>query len=222
MKTVVSTKTLSPILRNQLEVSGLRVLDYDFISIAFINFKYTYNNAISIFTSTNAVKGVLLNDEINQIIKNKCCCVGDNTKAFLEENGFEVLFSAQYAADLIKDLKPIVNTNDFVFFSGNLRRNTIPSFFKEHNKSYIEIQTYRTALTPIEIKEKIDAVLFFSPSAVDSFFSKNKIKNQPLFCIGNTTAEKASEYSKNTIVAHQTTQLEVVKQVESYFLTLEN
>lgn len=222
MKTVVSTKTVLPNLRNRLEVSGLRVLDYDFISISLTNFNYTYTNAISIFTSINAVKSVLLNSEIDQIRKNKCCCVGKNTQAFLEANDFEVLLCSDYATNLTEDLKPLINNNNFVFFSGNLRRNTIPDFFKAQQKPLNEIQTYTTALTPIEIKENIDAVLFFSPSAVESFFRKNKITNKPLFCIGSTTAEKALEYSKNTIVAHQTSQLEVVKSVENYFLTLEN
>ena len=44
-------------------------------------------------------------------------------------------------------------------------------------------------------------ILFFSPSAVQSFFSKNKVADKTiLFAIGNTTANEIKKYSTNKII----------------------
>jgi uroporphyrinogen-III synthase len=55
------------------------------------------------------------------------------------------------------------------------------------------------------VKHKIEktyhGILFFSPSAVQSFFSNNKISDQTiLFAIGNTTATEIKKYTNNKII----------------------
>jgi len=38
-------------------------------------------------------------------------------------------------------------------------------------------------------EKRFDGILFFSPSAVESYLKSNTIKDEMCFCIGETTAE---------------------------------
>jgi uroporphyrinogen-III synthase len=76
-----------------------------------------------------------------------------------------------------------------------------------------EIQVYETSLTPHKIKTSVEAILFFSPSAIESYLTENKIKNEICFCIGNTTAEALNQVTKNIIVANQPSVEEVIEDV---------
>jgi uroporphyrinogen-III synthase len=52
-----------------------------------------------------------------------------------------------------------------------------------------------------KIVQHYQGILFFSPSAVTSFFSKNTIDRQTiLFAIGETTAGTLRMYTDNTII----------------------
>ena len=60
---------------------------------------------------------------------------------------------------------------------------------------------YQTIATPHKIDKEYFGILFFSPSAVQSFFSKNKVCEKTiLFAIGNTTANEIKKYSTNKII----------------------
>ena len=74
---------------------------------------------------------------------------------------------------------------------------------KSAQVNFNEIQVYETTLTPHKIKTKVDAILFFSPSGVESYLAENKIKNEICFCIGETTAEALEKTTRNIIVAEQ-------------------
>ena len=64
-----------------------------------------------------------------------------------------------------------------------------------------EITVYQTILSPVKLEKEYDAVLFFSPSAAASFFSKNSLPAKTvLFVIGNTTAESIRSHSANKII----------------------
>jgi uroporphyrinogen-III synthase len=63
---------------------------------------------------------------------------------------------------------------------------------------------YETIKTPKEIKKDYDGVLFFSPSAAESFFSINKIKSHTVcFAIGDTTATTLKKFTTNKIIQAQ-------------------
>ncbi len=64
-----------------------------------------------------------------------------------------------------------------------------------------EIIVYQTTLTPVAIEKKYDGILFFSPSAVESFFSRNTIPpTTTLFSIGTSTVEALKKFSSNKII----------------------
>jgi uroporphyrinogen-III synthase len=78
---------------------------------------------------------------------------------------------------------------------------------------------YETLETPVEIPGPLDAVLFFSPSAVNSFFSKNQLeKNTACFAIGATTARTIASYTANKIISSEVPDQSVLVQaLRTYF-----
>ena len=74
-----------------------------------------------------------------------------------------------------------------------------------------EIIVYETVETPVTAIENIDGILFFSPSAVNSFFSVNQLNaNTVCFAIGNTTAEAIAGFTGNKIITSEYTSQEMM------------
>jgi len=72
---------------------------------------------------------------------------------------------------------------------------------QQHDIEVNEIVVYQTVPVPHKISKPYHGILFFSPSAVESFFSNNKLPEQTvLFAIGNTTAKEIKKYTNNTII----------------------
>jgi uroporphyrinogen-III synthase len=217
---VLSTKKLSENQKQELLNFNLKVLDYNFIEV--INTVSTNDGFDKIkknliFTSQNAVLSILENENVAQIKTKPVFCVGLKTKALLEENGFEVVVYVDYAEDLAEIIILIYKEESFTFFSGNLRKDLLPKTLKKAKIDFSEIEVYETKLTPIKIKEKVDALLFFSPSGVESFLKNNKITKEICFCIGNTTAEALITNTKNIIVAEHPSIEGVIEQCINEF-----
>lgn len=202
---ILSTKKLLPNQKQFLLNAGFSIVESDFIKVENKPFDLKSINENLIFTSQNAVLSVLENPELQNIKSKSVFCVGLKTKALLEENGFNVIAHTGYAADLAEIILLIYGKESFTFFSGNLRRETLPNSLREGNVKFNEIEVYETLLTPQKINSPVDGILFFSPSAVESYLKDNKIKNEICFCIGNTTAEALEKTTKNIVIANQPT-----------------
>ena len=200
---ILSTKVLSPSQRETLENAYFSVIEEDFIATKNQNFVLQEINTNLIFTSQNAAQSVLLHPKCQELKSKNVFCVGIKTKALLEENGFNVIVYVDYAADLAEIITLIYANESYTFFSGNLRKETLPKALKEANIKFNEIQVYETSLTPQKIKETVEAILFFSPSGVESYLKENTIKKELCFCIGETTAEALVTKSKNLVIAAQ-------------------
>ncbi|MEO8416473.1 MAG: uroporphyrinogen-III synthase, partial [Ginsengibacter sp.] len=60
---------------------------------------------------------------------------------------------------------------------------------------------YKTIETPHIIKQHYDGILFYSPSAVKSFFLKNTLQNNTeLFAIGSTTAKALKHFTQLPVI----------------------
>jgi uroporphyrinogen-III synthase len=214
---IVSTKILSPLHKQELMKYGVELIEADFIKTENKPFELKDLNESLIFTSQNAVHSVLSNPKSEELIpklrEKNVYCVGLKTKNLLEEHGFNVVAYTGYAADLAEIITLIYNSESFTFFSGNLRRDTLPEALKENGIKFNEIQVYETTLQPQKIKANPEAILFFSPSGVKSYLKQNTINNQICFCIGDTTAEALSKITKNIIVADQPTIEDVIEDV---------
>lgn len=214
---IVSTKKLQPNQKQFLLNADFRLIEADFIQIEFQHFHLISTFDYLIFTSQNAVLSVLKNEN-NSFLKDKFCfCVGIKTKHLLEENGFKVEKSFEYAEDLVVFLVENHFDKEFTFFSGNLRKDTIPTAFQKNNIIFEEIEVYKTVLTPHKIDNQFDGILFFSPSAVQSYLKENNISNEVCFCIGTTTAAEIKKDIKNIVIANQPTVENVIIQCINYF-----
>ena len=210
---ILSTKILAEYQKKPLIEAGLELIENDFISTQIKSFDLKNINESLIFTSQNAVESILQHSELEKLKTKKVYCVGLKTQSLLTDNGFEVIAYTDYAADLAEIITLIYKSESYTFFSGNKRRDTLPNALKEAGIVFNEIEVYETTLTPQKIKGTVDAVLFFSPSAVESYLADNKLKNEICFCIGETTASALENKTKNIIVAEQPTIEDVIEAI---------
>lgn len=203
---ILSTKKLLSNQKQYLLNADFNVIEADFITTENKSFELKNIHANLIFTSQNAVLSILENSNLEELKAKNVFCVGLKTKDLLVENGFNVMAYTGYAQDLAEIISLVYADESYTFFSGNLRRDTLPEVLKRAHIKFNEITVYETLLTPQKINAKVDGILFFSPSAVESFLVENKIKDETCFCIGTTTAEALETNKiKNIVIANQPT-----------------
>jgi len=200
---ILSTKKLQPNQKQFLLNAGISVVEADFIAIQDKAFALSNIQDNLIFTSRNAVKAVSNHSGVQDIRRKPCFGVGEKTAALLDENGFTVLESADSASQLAAVIVSQYPSESFTFFSGNQRLDELPSQLKKAQMAFNEIEVYDTILTPKAISTNVDGILFFSPSAIESYLSENKITNETCFCIGKTTAKALENSTQNIIIANQ-------------------
>lgn len=219
---ILSTKTLSEEQRKVFIDADFDLLEQDFIEIKNTLFELNKINNNLIFSSQNAVLS-LMEQNGWEVLKSKpVFCVGIKTKELLESNGFTVDVYLDYASELAEIITLIYNKESYTFLSGNLRRETLPKALKSAGITFNEIEVYETKLAPFKIsdQEKFDGILFFSPSAVESYLTNNKIKNEVCFCIGTTTASALEGKKIKTIVIPEIPTIEeVIVEVIEYYTT---
>jgi uroporphyrinogen-III synthase len=209
---ILSTKTLSNIQKEALINADFNVIEADFIKTEHQDFDLKNIKDNLIFTSQNAVHSILQHPKCEELKTKPVFCVGLKTKILLSENGFNVDVYTGYASDLAEIITLIHGSDSFTFFSGNLRREILPQALKEGNVDFNEIKVYETTLTPHKIKDSVEAILFFSPSGVESYLKENTIKKETCFCIGETTAEVLEKITKNIIIAENPTIEDVIEE----------
>jgi uroporphyrinogen-III synthase len=210
---ILSTKKLSGEQKQALVKANIEVIEADFIQTQNKPFELKDLNENLIFTSQNAVHSVLSDPNVEKLKSKNVFCVGLKTKILLSESGFNVVAYTGYASDLAEIITLIYRNESYTFFSGNLRRETLPKALKDAEVKFNEIQVYDTSLTPQKIKNTVDGILFFSPSGVESYLKDNTIKKETCFCIGETTAEALHKITKNIIIADQPTVEDVIEDV---------
>jgi uroporphyrinogen-III synthase len=218
---ILSTKTLSTEQRQFFLEANLDLLEQDFIEIENNNFELIDIKDNLIFSSQNAILSLMNQPDWEKFKTKNVFCVGIKSKELLEQNGFKVDVYMDYASELAEIITLIYNKESFTFFSGNLRKETLPKALKVAKIDFNEIEVYQTKLAPFKIskEEKFNGILFFSPSGVESFLTNNKIKDEICFCIGETTAEALKNNKiKNIVVAESPTIDDVIAEVIEYYM----
>lgn len=175
-----------------------------------------------VFTSMNAVESVsrFLNKRKPHW---KIFCLGSTTKNLIKENFGEnsIAGSADSASALADVIVAEKKIGSVVFFCGDQRRDELPEKLSQHGIEVREMRVYRTIKSSHQITGDYDAIIFYSPSAVNSFFSINKINHRAiLFAIGNTTACEIKKYAENKIIIAEKPSKEfLVEQAVNYFQT---
>lgn len=228
--TLLVTKSISASQEKTLQEAGFLVVSYDAIQIKYLDFELPSSLKNIIFTSQNAVKSFLKKTSFHELGAVTCFCVGEKTKAFIEENGQKVMKMTEYASELADFIVKNHKNETFHFFCGNIRSDVLPSELKEAKTPLFEIKTYKTTLNSRHFDQKWDGILFFSPSGVRSFmegFKKASMNMQSLqttiaFCIGTTTASEAKKYNFNSMIAATTTVESVIEKTIDTFTIRNN
>ena len=161
---------------------------------------WSLKNIVVVFTSMNAV------DAVCHYLPGKpdwkIYCIGHATRQ-LVKNFFGEESIKGTADDGARLADAIIQNKEkaVVFFCGDQRRDELPNLLTNHQIGLEELVVYKTIPTQQKLDRFYNGVLFYSPSAVHSFFSVNKPSPETvLFAIGETTANAIRQYSNNQIV----------------------
>lgn len=158
--------------------------------------------AIVVFTSMNAVEAVTIFLD-GQQPEWTIYSIGTATTRLIKEYFGEerIAGTANDAAELAELIAEDRFTDEVVFFCGDQRRDELPDILRKHDIEVNEIVVYQTIEVPHQISKDYFGILFFSPSAVRSFFKLNKLEEKTIvFAIGNTTAKEVRKFASNKII----------------------
>jgi uroporphyrinogen-III synthase len=201
---ILSTTQLEAPVINSLHQAGIGVIEKELIrikpSVPAVTEKI--KSAIGktvVFTSSNAVDAVKAH--LAEALFDVFCMRGRTKKAIQENFSNAMIIDTADSSVSIAEKIVARGTKEVIFFCGDLRRDELPALLKENNVAVQEVIVYTTEETPCRIDETYDAVLFFSPSAVRSFFAANTLnETTPCFSIGTTTAAEIKKYTTNKII----------------------
>ncbi|MES2003154.1 MAG: uroporphyrinogen-III synthase [Bacteroidota bacterium] len=176
--------------------------------------------AVVVFTSMNAV--VAVTDLLEGHIPSwRIYCMGHATQKLVATYFGEdsIAGTGDHAVDLADTIIENEASDEVIFFCGNQRRDELPAQLRKHTIDVNEIMVYETIALNHKIEKEYNGILFFSPSAVESFFANNTLPdNTILFAIGNTTRDTAAGFCKNAIVVSRLPgKEELMEQAIAYF-----
>jgi len=207
---ILCTRPLPSSLIDEAALAGIEITEQSFIdteSILSVEVQQeielaSTETAVVVFTSMNAVDAVTIFLDGHQpdwSIYSIGTATGKLVKAYFGEE--KVAGTASDAASLAELIAEDRFTDEVIFFCGDQRRDELPDILKQHDIEVNEIVVYQTIATPHKIDREYFGILFFSPSAVQSFFSKNNVPEKTiLFAIGNTTANEIRKFTTNKII----------------------
>ena len=207
---ILSTRPIDAPLINEAKHQNIEIDILSFIEtvqIRSIEVQQEIENALLkssavVFTSMNAVEAVA--NELDGHQPNwKIYSIGNSTRQLVKKYFGEeaIAGTAESAAELAELIVEEDNSDDIFFFCGEQRRDELPDILRSNDFDVNEIVVYQTIQVKHKIEKTYHGILFFSPSAVQSFFSNNKISDKTiLFAIGNTTATEIKKYTNNKII----------------------
>lgn len=176
-----------------------------------------------VFTSMNAVEAVA--EQVSAVPDWKIYSIGNTTRKLIEEawGSDNIVATADYGKHLGERLVDD-GVKDVVFFCGNIRRDELPNKIRSEGGKIEEVVVYETEEKPAKLTRDYDGILFFSPSAVNAFFTSNKpAKHTVLFAIGKTTEEAIRQQKgRNIVVANKTDKVEMARDAISYLTSANN
>ena len=227
---ILSTKSLRQETLDTASLHDIEIDELPFISTQPIKDEdlknklrgFLQQNITAVFTSKNATLAFL--QIVNAEVSWKVFCIGQSTKksvvkVFGEE---KISGTADNASELADVILQDTEIKKVIFFCGKQRREDLPAKLGIAEIEFEEIVVYETFETPQKISRKnYDGILFFSPSAVRSFFLLNKINNRiQIFAIGKTTAHALQQHVKRELkIAEIPGEQNVMDTVISHFST---
>ena len=175
------------------------LFEHNFIKISSLNFELPEHNGSWIFTSQNAVNAVFSISKNINLTFDKIYCVGNNTKSILSKNGQKVEKTLKNSSKLANFISKKAKNEKFLFCRSNIKNDDFTAFFKKEKIDLKEIVVYNNKPNSVVLKNKFEAIMFYSPSGIKSFLKNNKLGTSYCICIGETTASYAKNYSSNVL-----------------------
>jgi uroporphyrinogen-III synthase len=222
---ILFTTQLSEEKRTQLEngellIEGEPFITFEYLMPALWMDKVPENVDAWIFTSKKAVKAVSPKIASHNI-PDHIFAVGSKTAEKLEELGLEVTYPKEYNARALAAMMQELHLKKVVHFCGNLKAADLGKLLGE-DVEVTSVEVYHTILTNHKMDDlyNFDAVVFMSPSAVESFSEQNSIsENQKVFCIGPTTEQAAIESGMENCITPEYSTLDfLMESIEQFYL----
>ncbi|CAL2081679.1 hydroxymethylbilane synthase [Tenacibaculum sp. 190524A02b] len=215
---VYSTKKLSEAQKKLLPTT-VSVEDSDFIKIRFNRIapkvvKQKIENVV--ITSKNGVEALLNSFTKEELQFENIYCVGRRTKKLIEERIGKVTHVERNARKLAQYMSGVLKGEKVTYFCSNIRLDTLSAILKANDVNVEEVEAYKTMLSPVKLSEKVNGVLFYSPSTVESYMKENE-GDKIAFCIGETTANEAKKHFKEVQIAKMPTVESVLELVSLHF-----
>jgi uroporphyrinogen-III synthase len=207
---VLSTRELSPSLVEKAAAAGVVIDSLSFIATEALEVgEVPARPSTVVFTSGNAVEAI--EGAIGEGWK-IFCTAGATRRTVAERFGeTAIVGTAESAAALAETIIGEGWVKEVWFFCGDLRREELPAMLRQAGLEVHEVVVYKTRLTPLKIGRVYDGIAFFSPSAVESFFSVNRIPaHTRLFAIGGTTAEAIRQRCDNPVTTSERPEAELL------------
>ncbi|MCW3467401.1 uroporphyrinogen-III synthase [Chitinophaga nivalis] len=160
-----------------------------------------------VFTSAHAVsifESYLRQDDFSHLYNTVTVgCISGKTKTAVEKAlpGCRIVASASYGIALANAMVQLGNIHTVNFFCGSQRRHELPDTLQAAGIHVQEYVIYENIPAPVAITTTYDGMMFFSPSAVNSYFSVNSLPEHTVcFAIGTTTAAALATHTNNKII----------------------
>lgn len=232
---ILFTRNLSDNEQNIAKSNGLEVRIVPFIKTLNNYDKESILNEILLlsdgidafaFTSQNAVKALLplfSEPQFYSLLKTKMVfATGKKTTQTLDTQGIRL---TRPPSNDVESLAKLIKNNGsvkmVVYFKGNLSLDILKTVLTNNDIEVIEKTIYHTSLTSEKIKDlgTFNGIVFYSPSAVESFLRSNQIdKNIPVFCIGDTTGTYLKNLITNEIIQPSEPESELlINRISNFF-----
>lgn len=180
-------------------------------------------NAVVVITSQIAVDWLAKN--IITVPNWSIACMKGETQKSLCDKGWGGLVqqTANNGLKLAMEIALHIPVGTTIHFLGSRQRlATLPNYLLGQGYKVNELIAYTTLAKKQVLQKKYDAVVFLSPSAVNSFFEQNTLDaNMRIFAIGQTTANAVKKLSNNElIISKDTSQLELFNTIYNYYQTI--
>lgn len=227
---ILSTRPLEPRLLDQAAQKGIRIDALSFIDTEPIR-DTTLTHQVqqlgersltAVFTSMNAVEAVAGCQTTLEGLSPRwqIFCIGAATRSKVEANfGAPSIAGTASSAAALAGVILEHHPDEVFFFCGDRRREELPEKLTAAGVRVHELVVYKTTQTPQRIEDVYDGIVFFSPSAVHSFFSMNGTTEKTiLFAIGTTTADTIRTYANNPVVTSASPEKEaLIRQLIDYY-----
>lgn len=199
---LLATKKLDFHFKQRLLQQNFSLLEVPFIKTEPIPYTPIQPEKNILVTSLNAARLFLQSHPLDTLASDtQFFCVGEKTAQFLATQQAKIVEVADQAQSLAESLLTKYKFKKYSYACGQKRLPLLENKLLKKGIGVTLHKLYDTLLTPQKITSTLDGILFYSPSAVHSFFHKNTIEKEHCFCIGPTTATAVKPYTSQYSIA---------------------